>query len=180
MILSIYASDYISDDQIIQLLKDYLELPYDLTFYNNKLKIKKRHKKRNIDIDKSLLLSLKKPFNNKLLKIERIIEAIITQRGDELFYNAKLFSDKNVWIREVVTPVGRIDGLNKVDKIIVELKFIDGWKSALGQILCYNWFFKFYKREIWLLKNRPFRKKEELYIKDICFFYDVNVKFIDV
>jgi hypothetical protein len=102
------------------------------------------------------------------------------QKMGELRYGDGLFPQPD-WEREVCIPgVGRIDGLCRKDRRIVELKFLKGWKSALGQVLAYKKNkFTDYSAEIWLLtqKNELNPKLEKL-ITSTCSSLGVKVQFI--
>lgn len=162
-------------------MKNPYDLNLDLNSYNLiKQKRKRNFSKRKINISKDSYKKLKSLYNYKLFKIEFILESIITKRGDELFYGSTLFSDKNYWAREVQTPVGRIDALNKREKRVVELKFISGWKSALGQVLSYHFFYSDYIPEIWLLDNMKVNTATKNLITTICDINGVKVEFIDI
>ena len=181
MKINICVSDeLISDDDIILLLNNYIQNPYSLDKYIFNQKLKKRSKKRIIDIDNDLYNGLKSSYNNSKIKIEKIIECIITKRGDELYYGSILFKNKNLWIREKITPIGRIDGLNLIEKRIVELKYVDGFKAALGQIISYGYFYPTFQKEIWLLVDKKVSEKKKNLIKDICNKYLVKVLFFTI
>jgi hypothetical protein len=75
-------------------------------------------------------------------------------------------------LTEVSTPAGRIDLLT--DEEIIEIKRINDWKSALGQILVYSAFYPEHRKRIHL-----FGKCSELTklpdIEAACLAFDVNV-----
>lgn len=52
---------------------------------------------------------------------------------------------------EVLTPVGRIDILT--DKEVIEIKKVARWKSAIGQILVYGYYYPNHKKVIYLYGN---------------------------
>jgi predicted DNA-binding transcriptional regulator AlpA len=80
--------------------------------------------------------------------------------------------DKLGGLTEVSTPAGRIDLLT--DEEIIEIKRINDWKSALGQILVYSAFYPEHRKRIHL-----FGKCSELTklpdIEAACLAFDVNV-----
>jgi DNA-binding transcriptional MocR family regulator len=75
-------------------------------------------------------------------------------------------------LREVSTPAGRIDLLTEDE--IIEIKRINDWKAALGQILVYSAFYPEHRKRIHL-----FGKCSELTklpdIEAACLAFDVNV-----
>lgn len=169
----------LSAQEILKSLSLFIENPYQI---NDILYGKRRKKnliKKSIIISSEIYSQLKSlcPHN----KIELIIESIISQINDELYYGSILFKDKNLWEREkIIRHVGRIDGLNIKEKLIVELKFVRGWKSALGQILAYGHFYPTFQKEIWLLGNKKICAKEKNYIREICENLSVITKFINL
>lgn len=175
MLISLYINSILTEKEIIESLYQFIENPYPLSISNIK-QTKKNYKKRVIDIEKNLYFSLRK-INNSC-RIEKLIESIITDTGNELWYGARLFKDKNLWIREKKTLVGRIDGLNVKEKRIVELKFVSGWKSALGQIIAYGYFYQTFQKEIWLLEDKKISNKDKDLIREICGSFSVLVEFI--
>jgi hypothetical protein len=177
MLISLKINSYISDKEIIDSLYQYVENPYSLLI-NNKQKGEKKYKNRTLEIEKNLYELLKRI--NPRYRIELIIEAIINNYKNELWYGSLLFKDKNLWIREKITPVGKIDGLNLKEKRIVELKFISGWKSALGQIISYGHFYPTFQKEIWLLEDKKISEKDKNLIREICGNFSVLVEFIPV
>ena len=75
-------------------------------------------------------------------------------------------------LAEVSTPAGRIDLLT--DDEIIEVKRIDRWKAALGQILVYSAFYPHHRKRLHL-----FGKRDELTkvtdIEAACLAFDVKV-----
>lgn len=178
LIYVFYNSCKNPEREIINSLHTYLENPFPINIISNiKQKRHRNLKKVKIDLEKNLYISLRQLFPKE--KIETIIESIILTKSDELWYGSRLFKDKNLWIREKITPVGRIDGLNLKEKRIVELKFISGWKSALGQILAYSFFYPTFQKEIWLLEDKKISEKEKNLIREICKNLSVFVEFIN-
>jgi hypothetical protein len=177
MLISLYINSIYTEEKIIESLYQFVENPYPISISNIKQK-GKSYKKRIIDVEKNLYFSLRKI--NSLCRIETLIESIINDTGNEFGYGSHLFKDKNIWIREKITPVGRIDGLNLREKRIVELKFISGWKSALGQISAYGHFYPTFQKEIWLLEDKKISNKDKNLIREICGNFSVLVDFIPV
>lgn len=143
--------------------------------------ITKLPKKRNriLEIPKTLYHSLKRLFPHQ--PIENIIYSLFKTKEDERYYGSLLFKEEEGWKREVSIPdVGYIDGFNYMLNLIVELKFIDGWKSALGQILAYSIAYPKMRKEIWLLISSTPKISRQRKIESICCSFDVHVKWIKI
>ncbi|ARV58090.1 hypothetical protein BZZ01_05075 [Nostocales cyanobacterium HT-58-2] len=79
-------------------------------------------------------------------------------------------------LREVETPVGRIDLLT--DTEIIEVKNIKDWKAAIGQVLAYSGFFPEHRKRLHL-----FGKKGEMVTSTavtICAELGITVTFEEV
>ena len=72
---------------------------------------------------------------------------------------------------EVITPVGRIDILTSTE--IIEVKVAQSWKSAMGQIIAYSYFYPSHQKRIHLYGSAHSDSKE--YIEKICNAYGVIV-----
>ena len=73
---------------------------------------------------------------------------------------------------EVITSAGRIDLLT--DTQIIEVKRVDEWKSALGQVLAYSAFFPSHQKRIHLFGTAMALKKLPD-IESACLAFDVLV-----
>jgi hypothetical protein len=71
---------------------------------------------------------------------------------------------------EVVTPFGRIDLLT--DTEIIEIKYGDNWKNALGKILVYGKFYPNHTKVIHL-----FDMEEDKNISEFCKDFDIITRF---
>jgi hypothetical protein len=72
---------------------------------------------------------------------------------------------------EVSTPVGSIDLVTSTE--IIEIKNVNEWKSALGQVLAYGYFFQAHRKRVYLFGKTnviPIR-----HVEDICQQYGVAV-----
>ena len=76
---------------------------------------------------------------------------------------------------EVCTPVGKIDLLTSCQ--IIEVKPIKSWKSALGQLIAYAYFYPKHEKRLHLFGKQP--KTLDL-IKHVCKQYSVIVTFQEV
>lgn len=156
---------------------------------------KHRHKHKihslklvSVEIDDALFIKLKQRFANtrlqKILEFAYLIIIITHFRRNELEYGNFLFKANEGWAREVRTKSGYIDGLNFRLKKIVELKFIAGWKSALGQILSYvsdsPSKYEGFSKEIWLICDKISKKNKGASIIKVCEKFEVEVVFIDI
>ena len=170
MLILLEISDIISPEDVQRIISLYLNNPYPITLSKQKKPKCKTRLRINISDEDYYAI---KEFNPKN-RVDDVILALINTKHNELYYGSSLFADKNIWKREVVVKnVGRIDGLNKKDKIIVELKFFDGWKGALGQILSYHVFYPCFKKEVWLLMKSPQTNTKKDVITSICSKYDL-------
>jgi hypothetical protein len=177
MLIQLDNISNITSADILQTISVYLLNPYPV-------KISKQKKIRNfnrirVEISDEDYYAIKTA--NPKLRVDEVVSSLIKNKHNELYYGSLLFSDKNLWKREVIVKnVGRIDGLNNKEKLIVELKFFDGWKSALGQVLSYHVFDPDYKKEVCLLmKDTQTQTKKDI-ISSVCSMYNVSVRFIDL
>jgi hypothetical protein len=88
-----------------------------------------------------------------------------------------LLKEKLGGLTEVSTSAGRIDLLT--DDEIIEVKRINDWKAALGQILVYSAFYPEHRKRIHLFG----RHSELIKLPDIeaaCLAFDVNVTIEEV
>lgn len=76
---------------------------------------------------------------------------------------------------EVQTPVGLIDVLS--DTCVWEVKQYKKWKSALGQVLAYGYFYPSRGKGVYLYGIPGEKVKEKITI--ICAFYSVGANFAD-
>ena len=74
---------------------------------------------------------------------------------------------------EEKTPVGYIDLLT--DDQIIEIKEIDNWKQAMGQLLCYANFHPSKQKRLHLFNSADSTDKE--IIEDICSKFEIEVTF---
>lgn len=174
MRIIVHVDKSVSTDSIIDILTAYAKNPFIL----NKPKKSNIDSRRVIEIDNEIYQAIKSFGPNRGMKVDYIVEAILSPSNSELFYGGLLFT-KPLWKREVIVPVGRIDGLNIREKIIVELKFLNGWKSALGQILSYGYYYPTYTKYLYLLYSVNPTNSLRTNIIDISSCYNVNIKFID-
>jgi KilA-N domain len=79
--------------------------------------------------------------------------------------------------REVETPVGRIDVLTPTE--VIEVKRIQLWKHALGQILAYGDFYPDHVKKIYLYNDRNTIFDDNI-IRRICNNYHVVVEIHDI
>lgn len=93
-------------------------------------------------------------------------------KNSENFYKNKLANELN-GKTEVPTNVGRIDILTLNE--IIEVKEILSWKSALGQILAYGYYYPNHKKRIHLLGLT--KNEFVINIIEICKQYNVSVTF---
>lgn len=155
-------------------------------FENNNNKVKPSKKYCIYDIDTIHYNKLKDIIRilNLKIKINSFVEAILLSEGkpaSELFYSKLLFKKKDGWDREIKIKEGRIDAINHSQKRLVELKFLEGWKGALGQVLAYSHSFNLsYSLEIWLLFEKNLNPKTKKTIEETCKNYNVKPKFVEV
>lgn len=127
---------------------------------------------------------LKKTFNGyRVSTVLNTLAVVLSKKSQkETELGKLLFKKSEGWQREIITKAGRIDGLNKKTKQIVELKFLDGWKSALGQVLAYKASlgieYSDYTLEIWLLLKTSNKCSSFGIIREFCGEYGVTVRFI--
>lgn len=93
-----------------------------------------------------------------------------TQKCDERLIQEKL-SIRLGGETEVVTPVGRIDILTSTE--IIEIKSAHLWKSALGQVLAYGYYFPSHRKRIHLYGSMHSSSKVDA--KAICQEYGVTI-----
>lgn len=104
------------------------------------------------------------PFNAKTQK--RTIEAVIQKK----------LAEQSGGQVEVPTESGRIDVLTSTE--IIEIKRIDQWKSALGQVLAYGIFYPSHQKRLHLFgsyKNESYLD----FIKETCKNFDVIISWED-
>ncbi|HIK29897.1 MAG TPA: MarR family transcriptional regulator [Oscillatoriales cyanobacterium M59_W2019_021] len=77
-------------------------------------------------------------------------------------------------LTEVKTPAGRIDLLTETE--IIEVKRVDDWKSALGQILIYSGFYPEHQKRLHLFGSAKDEKQIST-IANSCLAFDVLVSF---
>jgi hypothetical protein len=73
---------------------------------------------------------------------------------------------------EVPTPIGRIDILT--DTEIIEIKTFRHWKSAIGQIISYGYFYPTKIKRIHLF---DFKNENIITIKNICTKYNIKLTY---
>ncbi len=78
--------------------------------------------------------------------------------------------------REVATPVGRIDVLTLTE--VIEVKRIQLWKHAMGQVLAYSRFYPDHVKKIYLYNDRNTTFDDNI-IRLICNDYHVVVEIHD-
>lgn len=155
---------------------------------------KHKHKISNyrfvsVEIDDALFIKLRQRFTGnrlqKILEVAYLIIIITHFRRNELEYGKILFKANEGWKREVRTKSGNIDGLNRKLCRVVELKFVEGWKGALGQILAYvetDTYLAKYSKEIWLICRdgvRALSKSKQENIEETCGKFGVKVFYIE-
>lgn len=79
------------------------------------------------------------------IKPERLINS--SSVGSESYYRDKLANQLN-GKTEVQTPVGRIDILTKTE--LIEVKKVNGWKNAIGQVKSYGRYYPEHRLRIHL------------------------------
>lgn len=189
----IFSKEEIEEGKLSDLISSsinrFLENPSSKNWqiYLNANKIKPSKKYYIYDIDSIIYNKLKELIIGKKLRIKigTLIELIVLceygAKASELFYSKLLFKKKDGWEREIKVKEGRVDGVHKKDKKLVELKFVDGWKGALGQILAYSHSFDIdYNLEIWLLLNKTISSCTKKLIEETCERYGVTPKFIPI
>lgn len=75
---------------------------------------------------------------------------------------------------EVNTKVGKIDLLTK--KKLVEIKTYDNWKSAIGQLIAYSYFYPDRKKYLYLFNVE---NNDTVLIDEICVKNDIRLKIYD-
>lgn len=175
--VSVPISSLSLEENILSKLIKFIDDPvsYDITI------ITKLPKKRNsvIKLPKDIYLSLKSLYPNQ--PIENIIYSIFKQKEDERYYGGLLFKSEEGWTREVCIPdIGYIDGYNFYLNKIVELKFLEGWKSALGQILAYGMSYPKAKKELWLLCSKTPKISQIKKIEFVCNNFNVHIEWINI
>lgn len=91
--------------------------------------------------------------------------------GEEAIVKNRL-KDRIGGTPEVITPAGRIDLLT--DSEVIEVKRIDEWKSALGQVLAYSAFLPNHTKRIHLFGTAQ-QLQKLLDIEAACLTFDVLV-----
>ena len=76
---------------------------------------------------------------------------------------------------EITCPVGRTDVIltRGYEKTVVEAKKAKRWKHALGQVLCYSYYYTGYKLALLLIGRLT--EKQERICEAICKQFDVDV-----
>lgn len=175
------SSNTICIEQLVDFILKNEELFKKKLKHNQSQKSKsKKSKILTCEIDDSLYYKLKKQFLGSRIKyILELAAELSTEK--ELAYGKKLFLKNEGWVREVIVDTGRVDGVNHGDKRVVELKFLEGWKGALGQVLVYSHSFpSSYSKEIWLITPQPNKltHSKKTTILQTCEKYGVICKFV--
>ncbi len=72
---------------------------------------------------------------------------------------------------EVETPVGYIDLLT--DSELIEIKHVDNWKHAVGQLICYGNYYDEHRKRLHLFGHKPSQNFTEITM--ICNKNDITV-----
>ena len=140
-----------------------------------------------IEINTALYKKLKKEFPK--YRVSTVLNCIYVlyvekRKLKETDYGKILFQKSQGWQRELRTEAGNIDGINYSSKRLIELKFVDGWKSALGQALAYKSALNLdsdFSIEIWLLfANSQIDRKKFSNIESFCNKHAVSAFFLNI
>lgn len=128
------------------------------------------------------LLQIGHPVQQIRLKLANYIcERIGVARGREAELSeewAKLQVERwGNYITEVRVSTGRIDLVFPQERLIIEAKFVKGWKGALGQVLAYQEVYRpGFRAGLLLLGSSP----DQTLIEKICGKFQVAVYFSEV
>ena len=93
---------------------------------------------------------------------------------NEKLIQQKLHEKKRGQI-EVATPVGNIDLLTSSE--LIEIKDKNNWKSALGQVIAYGYYYPSHRKVIYLFGNAHSKFKET--VEEVCRKNNVYVRWVN-
>ncbi len=112
----------------------------------------------HIQVADNLLQWLKRPITKKSIEQEAQLKLL------ESLHNGRI---------EVDTPVGKIDILTPTE--LIEVKEIKKWKSALGQVIAYGYFYPRHTKRLHLFGTANYTDRTLFFIEAICKKYNVMV-----